>query len=86
MLDYVQLMTVAPGAQGRQFKSAVLNKMLRFKTKYPNVRIQADGGINERTLPFVLDSGADDVIIGSALFRSGNPIQVLRTLQETMTQ
>lgn len=81
-IDFVQFMTVIPGAQGRGFKNPVLNKMVRFKAAHPEMKVQVDGGINEKTLGLVLESGADDVIIGSAIFKDRSPLQALRKFQE----
>ena len=73
--DYVQFMTINPGAQGRPFLMESLDKIARFKEKYPNVRLQVDGGISTETMRMVVKAGADDVVVGSQIFRSSNPAQ-----------
>ncbi len=73
--DFVQFMTVDPGAQGRPFIMESLDKIAHFKERFPDVALQADGGIAQDTLPMVIEAGADDLIIGSALFNSPNPTE-----------
>lgn len=74
-IDLVQFMTAEPGKQGNPFNQEVLEKIKTFKSLYPNIKTQADGGINENTLPLILNSGIDNVVIGSAIFNSENPKQ-----------
>lgn len=76
--DYVQFMTVNPGAQGRPFLMESLDKIARFKEKYPNTSLQVDGGISMETMRMVVKAGADDVVVGSQIFKSSNPAQTYR--------
>lgn len=73
--DFVQFMTVDPGAQGRPFLMAMLDKIARFKDAYPDTVLQVDGGIAQDTLPMVIEAGADDLIVGSAIYKSGDPTE-----------
>jgi len=81
--NYVQFMTINPGGQGRPFIMESLNKIARFKEKYPNIRLQVDGGISLETMKMAVEVGADDVVVGSQIFRSSNPTQ---TYQDFMLQ
>lgn len=80
-LDFVQLMAVLPGGQGRNFEVSTINKIELLREKYPHLVIQIDGGINEQNLTTVLNAGANNVVIGSAIFSEKNPIQKLKELQ-----
>lgn len=71
--DFVQFMTVEPGAQGRPFIVESLGKISRFKETFPNKPLQVDGGISLDIIPTIVQAGADDLIIGSALFESEEP-------------
>lgn len=71
-IDYVQFMTVVPGAQGQSFEYNVLTKINQFRQLYPKMPIQVDGGIDAETLPLVLETGVKDVIIGSHLFNQSD--------------
>jgi len=76
--DYVQFMTVNPGAQGRPFIVESLSKISRFKEKYPHIRLQVDGGISLETMKMLVEAGADDVVVGSQIFKSPNPTQTYK--------
>jgi ribulose-phosphate 3-epimerase len=67
-LDFVQLMTIKPGSQGRELQKSVLKKIVEFKQKNPDTPVQADGGINEENLLMVLNTGVDNLVIGSGIF------------------
>jgi ribulose-phosphate 3-epimerase len=72
-LEIVQFMSVAPGKQGNAFIPSVLNKIKDFKNRFPLVTTQIDGGVNETTLPQVLETGVDNIVVGSAIFNSEDP-------------
>ena len=82
-LKYVQFFGIEPGGQGREFISDVVEKIKQFKQKYPNISVQVDGGVNERTMPQLLQAGVDDLIVGSAIFSSGNYAQNYLKLKHT---
>lgn len=73
--DFIQFMTVDPGAQGRAFIMESLDKISRFKEKYPHKVLQVDGGIAQDTLPMVLEAGANHLVMGSAIFKSNDPVK-----------
>jgi len=81
-IDYVQFMSVTPGNQGNPFYSPVLDKIKKFKTNYPNVETQIDGGINDQNFNDVIKSGVDNIVIGSAIFNSQDPVLKLRDFQK----
>lgn len=72
-LKLVLIMSVNPGFGGQSFISQALVKIrqlrqLLHERGLSDIYIQVDGGINQRTLPEVLEAGADVVVIGSAIF------------------
>lgn len=82
LVDMVLLMTVNPGFGGQSFlpeslpKIRSLRKLLE-ETGRPG-DIQVDGGINEETLPAVLEAGANIIVAGSAVFGEDIPGRVER--------
>ncbi len=74
-LDYVLVMSVNPGFGGQQFLPLCLPKIAWLKTQREerNLKflIQIDGGVSLETARSVVESGADVLVIGSALFRKG---------------
>lgn len=70
-IDLILLMSVNPGFGGQSFIDIThkIKKLSELKTQYnPNLLIQVDGGININTAKMVVDSGADVLVAGSAIF------------------
>ena len=80
-VDFVQFMTIEPGGQGRPFQEMVLEKIKTFKENYPNMPVQVDGGITSETLKKVLGVGVNDIVVGSAIFDSEDPVKTLKEFQ-----
>lgn len=80
-LDFIQLLSVAPGKQGQSFNPKLLEKILQTKQKYPSIPLQIDGGINKDNLQSILQAGADNVVIGSAIFNTSSPIEAFMNLE-----
>lgn len=73
-VDLVLIMSVEPGFGGQKFMPHALEKIQRMKhyrqQKNLNFAIQVDGGINSETAPKALAAGADNLVAGSAIFKS----------------
>lgn len=82
MLDGVLFMSVTPGWQGQPFSEAVLGKIRQFKQKYPDKIAAIDGGVNESNIQSVLAAGADDIGVGSAIFKEGDIEQNFKKLRK----
>jgi ribulose-phosphate 3-epimerase len=80
-LDFVQLMSVQPGAQGQPFIPQTLEKIKEAKERFPSLKVQIDGGTNGQNLLEVLKAGADDVVIGSAIFGARSPLEALQNFE-----
>lgn len=82
LVDMVLLMTVNPGFGGQRFLSESLPKIRSLRKLVDDsgrsVDIQVDGGINEETLPAVLEAGANIIVAGSAVFGDDIPARVKR--------
>ena len=72
-LSVVQFMGVIPGKQGNPLIPEVLDKIKFFKKRFPDIKTQIDGGVNETTLPQILETGVDNIVVGSAIFNSEDP-------------
>lgn len=71
-VDLVLLMSVHPGFGGQEFIEAVVPKIIALRKEHPTLMIQVDGGINDRTAPLALTSGATNLVVGTHLFSSAN--------------
>lgn len=90
-LDTVLVMTVHPGAAGQPFEEAVshyhlLSKIYELHEAHPTLTISVDGGVSEKTLPLLLEAGATRFVVGSALWKSKDPLEVLRKLQNIISK
>lgn len=67
-VDFVLVMSVHPGKGGQEFIEDVLPKIELIRSKFPNLDIAVDGGINADTAKGVVEAGANILISGSYLF------------------
>jgi ribulose-phosphate 3-epimerase len=77
MVDMVLVMTVEPGFGGQSFMADMMPKVTALKEEIDrlglNVSIQVDGGINATTAIEAARAGADNAVMGSALFNAEDP-------------
>ena len=74
-VDLVLIMTVNPGYGGQKLIPECLKKInelkkIRQENNFGYI-ISVDGGVNDKTLPVVIDAGAEVIVSGSSFF-SGN--------------
>jgi ribulose-phosphate 3-epimerase len=84
-LDMVLIMSVNPGFGGQSFIPAMLPKIRRLREMIDSqglaVKIEVDGGVNQKTVGPVAQAGADVLVAGTAIFGTkdyGRAIQELR--------
>jgi ribulose-phosphate 3-epimerase len=82
--DFVLLMSVNPGFAGQRMRPHVLDKARRLRAMIDQrglaVDIQMDGGIGPENLSTVLAAGVDTCVMGSALFNSPDPVNLMQQL------
>ncbi|HEY4027067.1 MAG TPA: ribulose-phosphate 3-epimerase [Candidatus Dormibacteraeota bacterium] len=74
LLPYVRMvnvMTVEPGFGGQRFIVTSPDKIRRVRDLAPDMDIEVDGGIDERTAPLVVEAGATLLVAGSSVY--GHP-------------
>lgn len=73
-IDLVLIMSVEPGFGGQKFMPHALEKIKQLNlyrsSNNLDFMIQVDGGINLDTAPLALQAGADNLVAGSAIFKS----------------
>ena len=73
IVDVVLVMTVNPGFSGQQFLPGVTPKIAQIRRLLdqinPQAQIAVDGGINSKTLPLVLQAGAQIFIAATAIYK-----------------
>ena len=81
MLDMVLVMTVYPGFGGQKLIQQTLDKVRVIRSRYPELDIQVDGGVNSETLPEVLEAGANVIVMGTAFFRAEDPSKLVKQVK-----
>jgi ribulose-phosphate 3-epimerase len=84
-IDMVLIMTVNPGFGGQSFIMDSYNKIADLRkiidTNGYNVLIEADGGIDTRNAPRLVETGVDVLVAGNSVFSSANPAETIRILK-----
>jgi ribulose-phosphate 3-epimerase len=85
-LDYILLMTVNPGWGGQRFiesgKKKIANLRSWLNEKQLNTQIMIDGGVKLDNLEEIIQSGADILVMGSAIFKADDPREVILKARE----
>ena len=77
-IDVVQFMSIAEvGKQGYAFDESAVEKIKLWRAKHSGVTISVDGGINLDTAKLVLEAGANNLVVGSAIWQTPDPIATL---------
>lgn len=87
--DYVVLMSVNPGFGGQKFIPASVDKLRRLRLMIDerdlNTRIEIDGGIDVGNIAKIVESGAEIIVAGSAVFGRGDAAKGVRDLIDAAT-
>lgn len=83
-LDMVLLMTVNPGFGGQKFIENSYSKIVKLheliSKKNASTLIQVDGGVTLKNAKKLFDSGVNNLVAGTAIFGSVDPVQTIDTL------
>ena len=63
-------MTVNPGFYGSPFLPEMLDKIKKLSKKGPNLDIEVDGGVTDKTISLVDKAGANMFVSGSYIVKS----------------
>lgn len=87
--DFVLLMSVNPGFGGQSFIPTMVDKLRRLREMIDmrglSVKIEIDGGIDETNIGEIVNSGAQIIVAGSAVFGNGEPTAAVKRLIEKGT-
>ena len=87
--DFVLLMSVNPGFGGQGFIPTSLDKLERLRDMIQrrglDTRIEIDGGIDADNIAKIVESGAEIIVAGSAVFGGGQPAAAVAGLIEKAT-
>jgi ribulose-phosphate 3-epimerase len=87
--DFVLLMSVNPGFGGQKFIHTSIDKLRRLRRMIDDrglpTRIEIDGGIDRENIQKIVESGAEIIVAGSAVFGKENPTEAAREMIEAAT-
>ena len=87
--DFILLMSVNPGFGGQKFIHTSVDKLRRLRRLIDErglaTKIEIDGGIDAGNIQNIVESGAEIIVAGSAVFGDGRPTEAARELIEKAT-
>lgn len=80
----VLIMTVEPGFGGQKFMPEMMPKVEALRKRYPELNIEVDGGLSDKTIDVAADAGANVIVAGSAVFGAKDPSEIIAKLREAV--
>src|SRR3989338_361203 len=85
--DFVQVMGIdREGRQGEPFDRKALYLVERLRARYPQLSLQVDGGVTVENARELVAAGANRLVVGSAIFKSGDPVGAYNELVALVNQ
>jgi ribulose-phosphate 3-epimerase len=81
-LDQVLIMSVNPGFYGSSFIPDIVKKISELRKIAPNLNIEVDGGITDKTINLVDKAGANMFVSGSYIIKSKNIEKAFNSLNK----
>lgn len=79
-IDKLIIMSVNPGYGGQPFIKNTIKRIKKIKDKYPNLIIEVDGGINDKTIKNIKND-IDIAVAGSYIINSSNYNEAINELK-----
>ena len=84
-IDVVCMMSVNPGFGGQSFIPHTIFKIKQLKEmineQLLDVKIEVDGGVTLENARSIIDAGADVLVAGNTVFKSGDPVATIQALK-----
>ncbi len=85
-VEMVLIMTVEPGFSGQKFIESALEKVKQLRKMRPNLDIEVDGGINDKTAGLAVKAGANILVASSFIFKSKDKVKAIKKLKSAEIQ
>ncbi len=73
-IDMVLVMTIEAGFSGQPFLPETMEKVKLIHQNFPDLPIEVDGGINDKTAKIAVEAGATRLVSTSYIFKSADGI------------
>lgn len=86
-VDLVLVMSVNAGFGGQKFIESSYRRLSEVKALIPkgkSVRVEVDGGVTPENAPKLVKAGADVLVAGTSVFKSGNIPEAIRKLKSAV--
>lgn len=87
-IDMVLIMTVNPGYGGQKFIPQSVEKIRRLRSMIDeaglNVKIEIDGGVNEKNIVPLSEAGVDVFVAGNTVFSAKDPKNMISRLKHAV--
>ena len=84
-IKHFTILSVEPGKQGNPFLPQTYDRVKTLREMAPNAIIEVDGGVNASNAGALIASGADYLVVGSALFETENIKQNYQQIESAGT-
>jgi len=62
----------------------MMPKVTALRSRYPDLNIEVDGGLSEKTIDQAAEAGANVIVAGSAVFGAMDPSEVIAKLRSAV--
>ena len=83
-VDMVLIMTVVPGFSGQKFIEECMDKVKELRKLKPDIDIEVDGGINDKTAPIAVKAGANVLVVSSFIFKANDKVGAIKKILESV--
>lgn len=71
-IDVALIMGYQAGFSGQEFQQETLEKLKTIRHNFPEVILEVDGGVTDKTAPLIKDAGATRLVATTYLFRQSD--------------
>ncbi|KAJ3320680.1 hypothetical protein HDV06_005088 [Boothiomyces sp. JEL0866] len=83
-VDMILIMTVEPGFGGQKMMPECLEKVKALRSKFPQLDIQVDGGIDINNIEQVAAAGANVIVAGTGVFGHPSPAEAISIMTKAV--
>ncbi|KAJ3035880.1 hypothetical protein HDV00_003353 [Rhizophlyctis rosea] len=83
-VEQVLVMTVEPGFGGQKFMADMMPKVKLLREKFPDLDIEVDGGLSDKTIDQAAEAGANVIVAGTGVFLAPDPTEAIQILRDSV--